>query len=360
MKKTLSVLLLLLSLNAFADQTGRARYLRIEKAEAYTVVTVLDPWKKGSEIGRYVLVPGKKQVESLPKGQVIKVPVSRAVIYTSVHSAMVEAVGAEERIAAVCESEYLTSENLKKAVRDGLIKDLGSATTPNIEKMLLCRPDVILATPYENNSSGNASKTGAPIVQLPDYMEQEPLARVEWLRFIGLLFGAEERAESLYREVCSQYESLKALAATATRRPKVMTERKWGSSWGVAAGGSYIARMLADAGADYIFSDHPGSGSSYASVEQVLERGRDADFWLLKYTMDGGRQMSRADLAGDNPVYKVFAPYQKGTVWGCNTISTPYYDLIAIHPEKVLAEFIAIFHPELLPDYKFLLYHKLK
>jgi len=114
-------------------------------------------------------------------------------------------------------------------------------------------------------------------------MESLPLGRTEWIRFYGLLFGKEAMADSIFRETEDRYLELKELAKTVTNRPAVISEKKFGSSWYMPAGDSYIAHLYTDAGADYIFKDLPGAGSTPLSFETVLDKAIHADIWLIKY-----------------------------------------------------------------------------
>lgn len=56
--------------------------------------------------------------------------------------------------------------------------------------------------------------------------------------------------------------SLKNLTVNIDKRPTVLSEKKFGSSWYIPAGDSYMAHLFEDAGADYMFKDLPGAGST--------------------------------------------------------------------------------------------------
>ena len=283
---------------------------------------------------------------------VIPVPVERAVIYTSVHSAMTEQLGCIDRIVGVCEPQYIISEDILARVADGRIADHGMSTAPDVEKIIDLDTEIIIASPFENSGYGNAEKIGVPIVEAADYMEGHPLGRTEWVRFYGLLFGCRDRADSLFFETCSKYDRLKALTAELPdeQKPTVVLERKYGGLWGVPGSNSYVALFHADAGARYVFRNVVGDGIVQLSFEQVFEQASDADFWLLKYGTV--KPFSYADLRSEYKPYSNFEAYRNGRIYTCNTLATTYYDDITIHPDQILEDLIYIYHPDLLPDHR--------
>ena len=334
-----------------ADTIRYARNLRIEYFDDYVSVKIRDPWDTLRQRQHYVLVDRDKPVPAhLPAdGILIRIPVERAVIYTSVHTAIAEELGALDRVAGVCEPQYITSPVVLGRIADGRIADLGNSTSPNVEKIIDIGTDMIIASPFENSGYGSAEKLGVPIVEAADYMENHPLGRTEWVLFYGLLLGRRAEAERVFAETERHYLALKELAAGVEKRPRVLLERRYGNSWAVPAGGSYIGVMHADAGADYVFGDYPGAKSVHLTFEEVYDRAGDADCWFLKY--DTRTPFTYALLKQEYEPYANFRPWKERRVFACNTITSAYYDDITLHPDRVLEDLIAIYHPDLLPDH---------
>ena len=187
-------------------------------------------------------------------------------------------------------------------------------------------------------------------------METSPLARAEWIRFYGRLFGASACADSLYYKVSTDYNNLKEIASRTVMRPKVMLDTRSGSAWYVAGGNSTIGRMIADANADYIFADNNNSGSVPLSFETVFECAGDADFWLLKNS--SSVPLTYSLLESDFKSYASFRPFKERNIWVCNVNEVPYFELSSFHPEMLLGDFISIFHPEMSSGRYF--YHPLQ
>ena len=334
-----------------ADTIRYARNLHIEYFDDYVSVRIRDPWDTLRQRQHYVLVDRSRELPAgLPQdGIVIRVPVEKAVIYTSVHTAIAEELGALDRVCGICEPEYITSPAVLQRIAEGRIADLGVSTSPNVEGIIDLGTEMIIASPFENSGYGSAEKLGIPIVEAADYMENHPLGRTEWVLFYGLLLGEREAAEQVFARTEARYNEFKALAAQVKERPTVLLERRYGNSWAVPAGESYIGVMHADAGADYVFRSLPGAKSVHLSFESVFDQAGDADFWFLKY--DTRTPFTYTLLAREYEPYANFRPWKEHRIFACNTITSTYYDDITLHPDRVLEDLIAIYHPDLLPGH---------
>lgn len=100
-----------------------------------------------------------------------------------------------------------------------------------------------------------------------------------------------------------------------------------------------MGQMYADAGARYLFADLEGTGASPISIEHVLERALTADVWLIKQY---GLQ-SKAQLAADVPALRGI----KAQAWTCDPSTSGFYEETPFHPDLLLADLVALLHPEL-------------
>ena len=256
--------------------------------EGYTRVDLANPWKKGEILHTYILIPSHESfpLEGRQEGATyITIPLARSAVYSGVHGSIIDELGAADRIRAVCEVEYFTNEHILSAYRAGRITNLGNSLAPDIEALIDIHPDAILLSPFENSGGyGLIETVDIPIVECADYMETSPLGRAEWMKFYGLLYGRAAEADSLFHEVETAYNTLKALATPAKERPRVISDLITGSTWYVPGGHSTMGRLITDAGGDYIFRDRHESGSLALSPETVFAESQDADVWFMKYT----------------------------------------------------------------------------
>ena len=325
----------------------------------YTSVDVRDPWDSTRLLQRYLLVDREKPVPgNLPKGTVVQVPVQNIVVYTSVHAAVIDQLGETGRIIGVCEPRYMDTPSVQEGLKAGRIADMGEATAPNVELMIDKGAELVLVSPFQNSGYGPVEKLGIPIIEGADYMESLPLGRTEWIRFYGMLFGKEAKADSIFRATEKSYLDLKELVTADMPRPSVISEKKFGSSWFMPSGESYVANWYKDAGADYIFTDLPGAGSTPLAFETVLDRAIHADLWLIKYNQS--KDMTYGDLRSEYTPYENFDAFKNRRIYACNTGVVPYYEEFPLHPDYLLKDLIWVFHPELLPDYTPRYYHKMQ
>ena len=332
--------------------------LDIVDCDGYSAVELRNPWGEGI-LQRYLLVPKDSILPALlPEGVVVRTPVERALLFSGVHISLFEELGASAAVAAVCDAEYIYSEMVLQGVSNGDIIDCGSSLDVNMEQVAAAMPDAIFVLPFENGGYGKLERVSVPLIECADYMEVSPLACAEWIRFYGRLVGRAAVADSIYDAVCNEYEALRLLAAREYPRPRLLCELKSSSAWYLPAGGSTMGRMYADAGADYIFSYCEGSGSVPLSYETVLDKAADADIWLLKYNSEVDKSLS--SLLAEFEGYSHFRPFKEKNVFACNAKHKRLFEDRAFHPEKMLKELVALFHPNLLSDYKLRYYEKMR
>ena len=317
----------------------------------YTRIDILNPWDSTGTLHTYIAIPKDSPVpEQLPVGTVLRIPLTNTVIYSSVHTGILQELGALEQIGGICDLRYSNQPAILERCTAGKITDAGNSMNPDIEKIIDMNPDAILLSPFENSGYGPIEKTGIPLVECADYMETSPLGRAEWIKLFGFLYGKETAADSLFSRIEQEYTDLQKQAQNSSGTPSVFSEMKSGSAWYVPGGKSYMARIFADAGANYIWNRNQQSGSFPLSFEVVFDQAHDADFWLIKYYQDKDKTYN--EIKKDYAPYANFKAFQKKNIYGCNTAKIPYYEEFPFHPERLLKDLIKIFHPELLPGYQ--------
>lgn len=342
------------SLQAEGD-TVRMKYsslLQIVKHADYTVVTIRNPWDTLKVLHTYLLADREKPLpEHLPEGTVVRTPLQKSVIYSSVHCSLWSELDELKGIGGVCGLEYIKLPQIQEGCRNGSIVNVGNSMNPDIERIIDLRPDAILLSPFENSGGyGRVGKLNIPIIECADYMETSALGRAEWMRLYGLLLGKEAQADSLFAGIEKEYLTLtQQVKSQNLKRPTVISEMKNSSAWYIPGGNSTMGRLYQDAGADYVFASLSNSGSVPLAFETVFDRGGNADIWLIKYNQPQDKTYS--ELERDYAPYARFKAFQDRKVYSCNTNHVPFYEESPFHPELLLKDLIKIFHPELLPDY---------
>ena len=336
-----------------------AKLLKIEQHDGYRLATVSDPWKDGAVLHQYALVDSSGDASSVPEGAtVIRVPLKRLCISTSVHAGLMHKLGVLDHISSICEGKYILNSAVQAQIKSGRIKDVGSGLNPNVEMIAQLRTDALLMSPFEGASYGLLEKTGIPIIECADYMETSALGRAEWMRFYGMLVGREAEADKLFDEIEKNYNELKALAAQEKTHPKLLADMLNGNTWYIPGGASIYGALYRDAGADFSIASDDAKGSQPLSLEKVLLEGRDADIWIIKYSRP--QNFTYASVLKENDVYGKFAAFQQKHIFGCNAFSVPFYEEAPFRPDLLLGDIISILYPSLLPNRKMVFYTPLE
>ena len=325
--------------------------LTIVEHDGYTVAEISNPWKPGKMLHRYYLVPRtsdlKLQPSDITDGTVIEIPVQRAAVFTTVHCALLTELGVGSHIVGVADSKYIKVPYIHQQIKAGRIVDCGNGLNPVVEKIMDVKPDVIMLSPFENSGGyGKTEEIGIPLVECAEYMETSPLARAEWMRFYGMLFGVADKADDLFSQVDSSYMALKQQAAKAGEGRSVIVDKVVGSVWYMPGGRSTIGQMLQDAGGQYPWATDDQSGSLSLPFETVLERGGESDVWMLRYSSD--HDWDYKELLSGHHGYSQLKAVREHEVYGCNVEQSHFYEDTPFHPDRLLCDFLQILHPDII------------
>lgn len=324
--------------------THSARLLTLVDHGTYSVADVTDPWDTTRLMSRYVLVPrDAKLPDNLPEGVVVRTPLQRSLVYSGVHGGAIDELGAVDAIAGVTEGQYFNNQQIVQRLSAGKIVDVGNAQSPTVEKIVNLQPDAILLSPYQNAGDGVVGELGVPIIRMADYMEATPLARAEWVKFLGLLYGNPEGSDAIFAKTQRRYGELREMALRRTERPTIVTEQVIDGVWYVPGGASYHAALMRDAGGTYLWGDDRSSGSLQLDFAKVFDRAHDADVWLMR----SYQEMTLDALKASYPLNAQMEAFKRGDVYNANTSAVTLFDDFPFHPDTILRDYIIILHPSL-------------
>ena len=325
-----------------------------------TILRVHNPWQGAEGIDTELFIA--RGGESAPAGftgQVLHGAARRVVCMSSTHVAMMDAAGAIESVVGVSVADYITNEHIA-ARRDSTV-DVGYEGNINYELLTAARPDIVLLYGLNGASGmeGKLRELRIPFAYIGDYLEQSPLGKAEWMVAVGEIAGCRERAESLYEPIPQRYAALRELAATASSKaPAVMLNTPYGDSWFMSPPNTYAARLIADAGGDYLYTGNSSTRSLPVDIEQASLMVSRADVWL-----NVGRFTSLEELRSALPRFAGARCVREGRVWNCDRRTNAaggndYWESGIVRPDVILRDLIKIFHPELLPDDTELVYYR--
>ena len=220
-----------------------------------TILKTYAPWQgaEGEETLLFIARNGEQAPADFP-GQVLEGDARRIVCMSSTYIAMLDALGEPQRVVGVSGIDYISNPYV--ASHKEQIGDVGYDGNMNYERLLSLSPDIVLLFGVSGASAMEPKlrELGIPYAYMGEYLEQSPLGKAEWLVAVAEIAGMRERGEEVFREIPLRYDSLKTLAAKAERKPVVMLNTPYGDSWLMAPPSSYVARLIADAGGQYVYT----------------------------------------------------------------------------------------------------------
>ena len=188
---------------------------------------------------------------------------------------------------------------------------------------------------------------GAPVLTGP--RDGEPSAL--FVVLFGRLEGASRpsvlgRGELIKQElVLADPDAAAALRDGATPTA-VLPGAMYQGSWSMPTGG-YAARLIADAGGQYVYTQDTGNQSRPIDTEEAYRLAEMSDCWI-----NVGSAASLKELAEIVPKFMDTRPVREGRVYNNNRRTNPsggndYWESGVIHPDLILQDLIRIFHPEL-------------
>ena len=303
-----------------------------------------------------------KNLNNLDK-KIIQVPVKEIIVTSTTHIPMVELLKEEKSIVGFPFSRYVSSEKTRQLIDLGKIKEIGKENDLNTEILLDLQPELIVgySVSSADKSLSTIQKSGINVIYNGDWLEETPLGRAEWIKFFGVLFDKEQLADSIFNGIENNYLEAKKIALKSTKQQTVLSGAIMSKDiWNLPAGDSFVAQFLEDANVNYLWKNTKGKGSLSLSFESVFEKGINADYWIAP-----GYFSSKEQMLSSNKLYEKFTTFKEDKIYSPSikkgkTGGIIYYELAPTRPDLVLKDIIKITNPELLPNYKFTFFEKMK
>lgn len=328
--------------------------------KGYCLLDIKDPQKeKGGESYHFVLAPKGTKVTGAPEGYtVIETPVKSTVCMTSLQLSNFIKLSALDAVVGITSTRHLFNADMQKRLKEGKTHKIGIEGNFDNEVIMGIHPDIILISPFKRGGYDALTEVGIPLIPHLGYKEMTPLGQAEWIKFVGLLIGKEAQANRIFAEIEKRYQELVQLTAQVKKRPVVFSGELRGGNWYAVGGKSFLAQLFKDAGADYFLKEDTHSGGVSLDFETVYSQAAYADYWRIVNSYKG--KFSYEALQAEDVRYADFQAFKKKQVIYCNMSEKPFYESMPVEPEVVLADLIAIFHPQLLPDHTPRYYERLK
>ncbi len=281
--------------------------------------------------GNFLLAPenapkGIENLKNLPENTVVlKKPLDKVYLVSTSAMDFIARLGAVEnlRFSGTKESGWFIPE-AKDAMKSGKILYAGKYSAPDYELLLSLGCNLALENTmifHNPEVKEKLEELGIPVVVERSVYEKNPLARLEWIKFYGILFGKLEKSEKYFE---SETEKIR----------KVINQKKdenengknvafffvsSNGSVNVRSGGDYISKMIEMTGGKYVPSipqeNLAGARSTVnMQFESFFAAASNADILIYDRSIDKNLK-TLAELKKKNPLFSDFNAVKNGEVY---------------------------------------------
>jgi iron complex transport system substrate-binding protein len=348
---------------AYLPSVSYAKGFRVSNSGNAKLVEVLYPYQGATSGYKYLLV---NKGDSVPAHdvdtKVIYTPINSIVCTSTTHIPLLDYLNESEKLVGFPTLDYISSEATRKLIDAGKVKELGTDKGMNIEQLAVLKPNLVMGYTMtaDYGQFRKIEELGMPVVINAEYLEEHPLGRAEWIKFTALFFGKEKVADSVFQVIEKNYNETKAKAEKVQQKPTVLSGVVYGDAWFLPGGQNYAAKLLSDAGCEYLWASDSSKGFLQLSFESVYEKANAADIWIGVASFTTLEEVKNADER-----YAKFKPYQTKQVFTYNARKgakggSEFLELGYLRPDIILNDLVKIAHPELLPEYELYFHKRLK
>ena len=345
-----------------STDTVNIRYARgfsVDYDHPYPVLRIHGP----ADTTRYALLPtDATPSETLPSAtMLIRTPVRRLVVTSTTHLGLVELLDARDVLVGIGQADYVYDADVRRRVQRGQIQEVAVGGNLNVESVLALQPDLVMVSA---NPGGTASyqpllAAGIPVVVNAEWQEASPLGKAEWVKLLAVLLGKVSVANEQFEAIATAYDSLAQQVPRDTEAPLVITGSPFQGVWYVPGRNSHVGQLLRDARATWPGKHDSSAVSFNVALETMYPYGLRADYWI-----NPGTYATLPQLGQQDERFTAFRPYRRAEVYAhtrrvSDSGGNDYYESGAVRPDRVLADLIEIFHPEVL-NHSFYYYQKLE
>lgn len=322
------------------------------------LITVFNPWQDAEDVAVDLIIERTRSLNLKNNSNVLKDKAERIVCMSSTHIAMLDALDAVDKIVGVSGKEYVSN----KTIQESNVPDIGYEGYMDYEALLAASPDLVLLFSVNGVSEiqPRLEEFGIPYLYIGDYVEEDPLGKAEWIVVLGELLGKRDQGIEYFNKIAGRYNVLKdKIKVRDLSRPKVMVNAPFLDSWFMPSGKSYIAKMISDAGGEYIYKKNTGTRSVPISMEEALKLISEADYWI-----NVGTVTTLQDLQTSFPQFIDSKCIKENNIYNNNALRSPgggndCYESGVINPDIVLRDLIKLLHPGEIEE-DFVYYQKIE
>jgi hypothetical protein len=163
-----------------------AKGLTIKTTDFGYEVLITQPWPKAKRAYRYALVKHQKPADVKQYDAVLSTPIDKMIATSTTHLAPLVQLDRPEVLIGFPTTDYISHPRLRKQVKEGHTKDVGTNLELNTETVLVSGTDLVMGYGINGEAIGYKAliKAQVPVLFNGEWTEQHPLGRAEWIKFI--------------------------------------------------------------------------------------------------------------------------------------------------------------------------------
>lgn len=270
-------------------------------------------------------------------------PLERVVALSSAQVGYMLRLGLRDRIVAVGEGKYLVDSLLYARVQNGEVAEVGNGPTLSLEKLLAAKPDLVFdfATGGGMDDYERIGAIGLSLMLTSEWQERTPLAKAEWIKLFGRLFGVESLADSIFEQSKIAYNAARHPSLSAVTQddnkacPRVLVGMSYGGVWHAPGGNSFTARLIKDAGGCYLWAADTNQDLQF-TLEEIMQVADSADVWV-----NPGMFATPEDLIAAEPRIKFIKAFKEKRVYQNDGIKgagggNDFFESAVSYPDEML------------------------
>ena len=302
-----------------------------------------------------------KSKYSAQKSQTVSKDPKKLIVTSSTFIPYLKSLNKLDRIIAVADGKYISDSTLHHKVQNNELYSYESSSPIDKEWLIVNQPDLIVTYIFSKQDSINLSqyqKLKINTLVLQPFEESDPVGRVEWIKVLGALFNQDNVADSIYNQISNNYDSIKK--QENTHKPIVLSGSPFEGVWWVPGGQSLTAKIIEDAGGNYLFKNDSHHVAYPVDFETILVNADKVDYWIntnpfTKFS-DVLNHDSRLKYFKAHKNKSIFNHLKSKRDWG----SDNFYEYGVFRPDLVLKDLKKIFQKSQLNENDLVFYESLK
>ena len=302
----------------------------------------------------------------------VRKPLRRLIVMSTSHVGFLSAIGGDQAIVGVSGSEYVCDSSVARRIEEGAVADVGFDASPDYERILALKPDLLLAysvSPVKSRFLSKVESLGIKTFIVNEHLERHPLARAAYVRLFGALTGNMPAADSVLRVVSENYDRLRDSVRVSPKakgarnqgngsgndnRRRILVNIPYKDQWFIPGQENYLSHLFEDAGGEILGAEAGSSISGQISVERAYALSKEADLW-----MNVGWCLTENQLLSVNPLFGDFLGNikanaeargfdEKNVVWNDNKRlnakgGNDFWESGVVRPDLLLRDLVGIF-----------------